>query len=228
MKKMQTVQKNYVPQFLGCCLFALIIALFVGCATSGSGKKTNSSQPVPVERMSCYFGETVVSKADGTQLGSIQTIVRRRVQPKRNRIIEEVINIDPRPEVPNQFYHVVLDVEGDKFTMKEQGGSFEGKGRLFGDPWSWDHWESESKLLRGGRVFSEDRLRDDVLTAEKQYFDQSGALQMRFKETLKLISEETCAKYWSKAKEGTKEAGKGTKVDGEGTKEAGKNVNVSQ
>ncbi len=203
---MQKIKKMYSIQFFRNVLFGLAGFLVCGCASSGGGKKTNSSQTLPAERISCYFGETVVSKADGTQLGAIQTIVRRRVQPKRNKIIEEVINIDPRPEVPNQFYHVELDVVGDKFKMKEQGGSFEGKGRLFGDPWIWDHWESESKLSRGGRVVSEDRLRDDVLTAEKQYFDPSGSLQMRFKETLKLIDEKTCAKYWSKAKEDSNKA----------------------
>jgi len=224
-QKMQKMKKIYVLESVGCYLFGLIIPFVVGCATSGGVKKTNSSQPVPVERMSCYFGETVVSKVDGTQLGSIQTMVRRRVQPKRNRIIEEVINIDPRPEVPNQFYHVVLDVKGDEFTMKEQGGSFEGKGRLFGASWNWDTWESESKLSSGGRVVSRDRLSDQVLTAEKQYFDQNGALQMMFKETLKLIDEETCAKYWSKAKEGTKKAGESTNEGGEGMNEGTEGAN---
>lgn len=142
-------------------------------------------------------------RADGEKLGAIQTIVRRSVQPGKNpdrgKIIEEVVNIDPRPDVPNQFYNVVLKVEGDSFTMRETGGSFTGKGRLLGPAWRWNRWNSESIMAQGGRVVSEDLLEDDVLTADKKFFGPDGNLLMTFKESLKRIDEETCKTYWENA-----------------------------
>ena len=195
------------PLFATAFLF-VSVCFSLGLTGCPKGTPSHASEETPLgaeQETICYFGETTAYRPDGENLGAIKTIVRRSVQPSENpgrgKIIEEVANIDPRPDMPNRFYNVVLEVEGDRFTMRETGGSFTGKGRLFGPAWRWNRWNSESIMTQGGKVVSEDVLENGRLNADKKYYGPDGKLLMVFKESLERIDEETCKTYWESAKQ---------------------------
>jgi hypothetical protein len=71
--------------------------------------------------------------------------MRRTVDPAARQIVEEVSHGDAAAHRVTQF-HVVMDVAGDQFTMKEAAGAFTGTGALTGEPWRWTSWTSTSQL----------------------------------------------------------------------------------
>jgi hypothetical protein len=89
-----------------------------------------------------------------------RTIVRRTVDPTARQVIEDVRHGDAAAHRVTQL-HVVMDVAGDSFTMKETGGAFTGTGTLTGEPWRWTAWTSTSTLAAGGlEVESDGELTD--------------------------------------------------------------------
>jgi hypothetical protein len=75
--------------------------------------------------------------------------MRRTVDPRARQIVEDVSHGDAGAHRVTQF-HVVMDVAGDRFTMKETGGAFTGTGTLTGEPWRWTSWTSTSQLAGAG------------------------------------------------------------------------------
>lgn len=58
---------------------------------------------------------------------------------------------------PDRF-EVRQEIAGDRFTMREVNGAFEGEGELSGDRWRWRAWQSTRRLPDGTRVESVDSL----------------------------------------------------------------------
>jgi hypothetical protein len=79
-----------------------------------------------------------------------RTVMRRTVDPAARQIVEDVNHGDAATHRVTQF-HVVMNVDGDRFTMTEAGGAFTGTGTLTGEPWRWTAWSSTSQLAGAGK-----------------------------------------------------------------------------
>ncbi len=153
------------------CVVAAITAL-IGC---GGG---NSAPVVPGAMLadatapastSCYQG---VSRGAGQQ---VRTLVRRAVDPAARQIVEDVVHDDAGGL---KRFHVVLTVEGARFTMTEAGTGVTGTGTLVGEPWRWTSWTSTSRRPgadAGIEIESHDQLTPTGKTARKQ-IRQAGAV----------------------------------------------------
>jgi len=115
-----------------------LVSLLVGCSGPAEPAPAVPGAP-PAKTTLCYAGLT-------TGLGQrARTVMRRTVDPTARQIVEDVSHGDAGSHRVTQF-HVVKDVAGDRFTMKETGGAFTGTGTLTGEPWRWTSWTSTSQL----------------------------------------------------------------------------------
>jgi hypothetical protein len=88
------------------------------------------------------------------------------VDPAAHQILEDVVHDDAGAI---KAFHVVMDVAGATFTMKEAAGGFTGSGTLTGPAWHWPSWTSTSRLAAAGlEVESHDELTPTGLVAHKQ------------------------------------------------------------
>lgn len=116
-----------------------LLSLLVGCSGPAAPAPAVPGAP-PAKITLCYAGLT-------TGLGQrARTVMRRTVDPTARQIVEDVSHGDAGSHRVTQF-HVVMDVAGDRFTMKETGGAFTGTGTLTGEPWRWTSWTSTSQLV---------------------------------------------------------------------------------
>jgi hypothetical protein len=137
--------------------------LLTGCPGPGPVASPPQAPAAPPPRTTtCYAGFS-------TGMGQrARTAVRRTVDPAARQIVEDVGHEDARAHGVKQF-HVVMDVAGDHFTMKETGGAFTGAGTLTGEPWRWTSWTSTSQIPGTGiEVESVDELTDAGLQTTKQ------------------------------------------------------------
>jgi hypothetical protein len=121
-----------------------LAALLVGCSGPAARAPTAPAPPAPpAASTACYAGLT-------TGLGQrARTVMRRTVDPTARQIVEDVRHGDAASHRVTQL-RVVMDVAGDRFTMKETGGAFTGTGTLTGEPWRWTSWTSTSQLAGAG------------------------------------------------------------------------------
>ncbi len=121
-----------------------------------------SSTAPPAATTVCYAG---MSSAGEHQA---RTIARRTLDPAARQIIEDVSHSETGAYGTKSF-HVVMDVDGDHFTMKETGGAFTGTGTLVGEPWQWTSWTSIAQIAEAGvEVESRDELTPTGIQATKQ------------------------------------------------------------
>lgn len=151
---------------------AVALSFWLGCSGSSvspSARPSVSPLVAPTDRAApaapttvCYAG---VSSAGDHKA---RTIARRTVDPAARQIVEDVSHSEPGADGTKSF-HVVMDVDGDHFTMKETGGAFTGTGTLVGEPWQWTSWTSISKISEAGvEVESRDELTSTGIQATKQ------------------------------------------------------------
>jgi hypothetical protein len=119
-----------------------------------------------------------------------RTIARRTVDPAAKQITEDVSHDDAGAHGAKSF-HVVMDVDGDHFTLKETGGAFTGTGTLTGEPWQWTAWSSVSQVAGGVEVESDDELTPTGIKATKQ-IRQSGKVLATTEDALKTFD---CAQW---------------------------------
>ena len=135
--------------------------VLVGC--SGPARPTTATPAaLPAASTACYAGVT-------TAMGQrARTIARRTIDPAAGRIIEDVSHDDAGAHGARSF-HVVMMVQGDRFTMEEAGGAFTGSGTLVGEPWRWTSWSSSSRIAKANiDVESDDELTPIGMKATKQ------------------------------------------------------------
>jgi len=151
---------------------AVALSFWLGC--SGPSIPPSASPSVaPGERAApaapttaCYAG---VSSAGDHK---VRTIARRTVDPAARQIVEDVSHGETGSYGTRRF-HVVMNVDGDHFTMKEAGGAFTGTGTLVGEPWQWTSWTSISQVPEAGveaglEIESRDELTSTGIQATKQ------------------------------------------------------------
>jgi hypothetical protein len=135
------------------------IALLFGCTHE---KPAVVAVPPPAASTVCYQGIAI-----GMGQKS-RTIARRVVDPAAHQIREDVSRDDKAAHGAHSF-HVVMDVDGDHFSMKEIGGAFAGSGTLTGEAWKWTAWSSTSEIPNTGiTVDSDDELTAKGMKATKQ------------------------------------------------------------
>ena len=148
---------------------AVALSFWLGCSGPSIPPSVSPSAPPPVDRAVpaapttvCYAG---VSSAGDHQA---RTIARRTVDPAARQIVEDVSHSETGTYGTRRF-HVVMNVDGDHFTMKEAGGAFTGTGTLVGEPWRWTSWTSVSQVPEAGvEVESRDELTPTGIQATKQ------------------------------------------------------------
>jgi hypothetical protein len=138
-----------------------LVSLLVGCSGPAAPAPAVPAPP-PAKSTLCYAGLT-------TGLGQrARTVMRRTVDPTARQIVEDVSHGDTGAHRVTQF-HVVMDVAGDRFTMKETGGAFTGTGTLTGEPWRWTAWTSAWKPVGVGiEVESEGELTETEIKIASQ------------------------------------------------------------
>ncbi len=154
---------------------AAAMAVLAGCAGSGEAPvapgPSLAPEPAPmiVATTACYQG---LSSGAGQHA---RTIARRHVDPNAHEIIEDVVHDDAGGRGPKSF-HVVMKIDGARFTMAEASGGFSGTGTLVGEPWKWTSWSSKSQIAKLGiEVESHDELTASGMIAHKQ-IRKDGAL----------------------------------------------------
>jgi hypothetical protein len=137
-----------------------------------------------------FFGEASIADGRGRPRTPRVTLVERRLEPGRRRVVERVLTREPGG--PAREYVAVLRVRGSEFTVRERRGRFEGGGSLRGPRWSWTAWRSETRLARGGlTVRSRARLARGGLHASARVYTPDGRVAVRLSEILHRISHAT-------------------------------------
>ena len=139
----------------------LATVVILGC--SGPAKPPPAPPAaLPAATTVCYAG---VSTGMGQRS---RTIARRTVDPAAGQIVEDVSHDDAGAHGAKSF-HVVMQIQGDRFTMTETGGAFAGTGTLAGEPWRWTSWSSTSQIPKVGvEVSSDDELTAKGMKATKE------------------------------------------------------------
>jgi len=158
--------------------------VFVVACSSAPTRPPEPPAPLPAATTICYAG---VSTGMGQRS---RTIARRIVDPAARQITEDVSHDDAGAHGAKSF-HVVMDVDGDHFTMKETGGAFTGTGTLSGEPWQWTAWSSVSQIAGGIEVESDDELTPTGMKATKQ-IHQGGKVLATTEDALKTFD---CAQW---------------------------------
>ncbi len=167
--------------------FLAIVAVAAAC--SGSDRHAIALvTALPPASTTCYGGMM-------TGMGrSARTIARRIVNPTAATITEDVTHDEGGAHGAKSF-HVLMQVEGDHFTMSETGNAFRGSGTLVGAPWRWTAWSSTSEIPNTGiTVDSDHELTATGMTATKQ-IRREGKVVATTKDELKTFD---CA-AWDKA-----------------------------
>ena len=172
---------SYIKSFAFLNLF-LLLALCSEVSFAQAG-------PASQEQSAYYFGEAKITSPTGQVFGNTLSVVKRTLKPAENKIIEQVIFLDPRR--PPEEHITVLEVKGSKFTLRDDSGTFTGEGELTGKAWEWSGWVSNVKFTDGkGTLKSEDTLANNVITAKKTFFRPDGKPSALIVEELKPISKE--------------------------------------
>lgn len=159
-----------------CRLMPLLACLLLSCSSEGQN--------------SFYHGTVKLYLPDaqgkpGRQVGTQTTWIKRTVYQLERRIIETVL-VQQEGQPPKRFT-VYFDLAADEshFQLAETSGSFQGKGRLIGEKWHWQAWESESLLVDQTRVLSQDQLQaDGRLKVSKQIYRKQQLLLLMEEEDL--------------------------------------------
>ena len=149
------------------------------------------AQSPPVEQTSYLLGEVKTLSPAGQVLSTSLSLVRRAQRPADNRIVEVVATVESGK--PVREFTTTFTVDGAQFTMRDDEGTFNGSGRLIGEPWAWTGWSYEVELTgaRKGRIKGEDQLDARGLSAKKSFATPEGTVRVVFEEQLRPIGKAT-------------------------------------
>lgn len=162
------------------CLVAMIAVLVEAAACAGGSSSSVAPGPTLTEAPAATAAVATTACYQGLSSGAgqrVRTLARRGVDPVARQIVEDVLHDDAGGRGPRSF-HVVMTVDGARFTMAETGGGFTGTGTLVGEPWKWTSWTSTSQVAGAGagiEVESHDELTATGMIAHKQ-IRKAGAL----------------------------------------------------
>lgn len=140
------------------------------------------------EKINYYLGESKMTSPEGIYYGSSISLVKRTVSPDNNQITEDVISIDKKDV---REYVTVFNVKKNDFTVSDNQKTFSGQGTFSGNSWNWDGWTYSAEMANsGGLVKGTDKIINDEIIVDKEYYQTKDKLTLKFKEVLKPISKE--------------------------------------
>lgn len=165
-------------------LAASVAAL--GCA--GGLALGQPAVPATGEETQYYLGEVTTQTPAGQMIATSLSLARRTLKPSENRIVEVVATIEAGK--PVREFTTVFDVDGSSFVLKDDEGTFAGKGELSGEPWRWSGWRYAVDFTgaRKGTMTGEDVLSTAGISVRKAFASPDGTVRVRFVEELKPIS----------------------------------------
>jgi hypothetical protein len=190
---------RFLSSIVGTVMAALWMVI-AACEGQTPAKTPPVSPPKPLKKSICYFGDTIAYRPGGKKLGGIKTLVRLRWRPKEDKIVEDIVNLDPRPGAPNRFQTLHIHAQGDGFTLNEVNGALQGKGRFLGTNSPWRRWKYKAKLKKGGMLKADVTLGPQKLSEKKTLFNESGEETVSFRMHLRVISDSKCQEFWKQAK----------------------------
>jgi hypothetical protein len=161
-----------------------ILALMTGCGSQDAAAPVTQSKPVKAVR--AYYGGGTVRGPKGEDYGATLTAAKRTIDPEASTIVEEVTNVSGSQ--PAKDYVVTWKIQGNTFTLEENGGAFTGTGELHGDPWNWDGWTFTTTLDKGmGTVNADEWITGEGLDSEKTFLLPNNSVGARISERVASI-----------------------------------------
>lgn len=149
-----------------------------------------------------YYGESKMylpneNNEPGKFIGSSNGLIKRITDPDTKSVIEQVISIIPH-KTPQEFLVTFKLNSDDTFDETEKNNAFHGTGKLFGEKWKWQSWESESFLPDNAKIISKDTESDEKLKVKKFYYSPDGKLRVLFIEEYNKIEKSEFLKQYNK------------------------------
>jgi hypothetical protein len=144
---------------------------------------------VPRTETAWFLGEVTIAQPSGEPCGSRVSVLERKTDPKRRRIVERVISVEP--DGPTREFVATLRVRGSRFIARCPG-HFTGEGTLEGVRWRWTEWRGRYRLAKGrGIVSSWTGLSRNSLRGTKHIYDARHHLVVRLRERLYPVTRDT-------------------------------------
>lgn len=186
------LRRSITPAAATLALCVVVAGSLIGCATRTQLVAPATAVAVALPAMPAdtawFAGQIAYTLPGGREVGRAGILVERRVEPAIALITEVVTTENRRPGAAPDRYEVRQQIAatGDRFTMREVAGAFDGEGSLSGDRWRWRAWQSTSRLPDGTRVESVDSLVADgqQLRVHKRVLGADGAVRISTVETL--------------------------------------------
>ena len=186
-----------------CVLWALFLtaaaALGAGSPAAQKGKPVPAAPPKSAAEVTCYYGPSESFLPGGQKVGVTSVLLKRTLEPAKNTITEQVVTIDPRPDVLAREYVLTMQVSGARFTLTDSHKTVSGAGQLVGEAWKWQAWRSKAKLPDGGTLETAFAVVPQGLRVIKKFFGADGHLRLTYNEMLKPVPESECKERYDKA-----------------------------
>ena len=129
-----------------------------------------------------YLVEGVMKLADGRNVGSNISLIKRTVDRDAGRIEEVVLTL--RGQDPAREFTTVITPKGGKASVSSTEGGIAGEATLTGPEWAWTGMKFSTKIEpSGSRIEGEDEFSPDGLKAHKDIFKPDGNIQIRIDES---------------------------------------------
>ena len=138
-----------------------------------------------------HLGEVKLSSATGQPVGS-QVILLEKILDRDNAtIVERAIVVHPDGKAEERTMRLAVK-DDNTFTLRDDAGTVEGGGKLFGPPWKWTYFKATFKATNGVVIDDENFLADDsVGTARKKVTGLDGKVILYMDTSLKAITPRT-------------------------------------
>lgn len=174
---------------IGRMLGGALLSLLAACGSQLAGVDALAQNSLAsAELTEYYLGEVKTLSPAGQPMATSLSLARRTLKPAENRIVEVVATIEAGK--PAREYTTVFQVDGTRFALKDDEGTFAGTGELSGEPWRWTGWRYEVDFTgaRKGTMKGEDVLAAGGISVRKSFATPDGTVRVRFTEELKPIS----------------------------------------
>jgi hypothetical protein len=138
-----------------------------------------------------FLGEVKLSSATGQALGSQVILLEKTSDRDNSTIVERALVVGADGKVEERTMNLAVK-DDNTFTLRDDAGTVEGGGKLFGPPWKWTYFKATFKATNGVVIDDENFLADDsVGTARKKVTGPDGKVIMYMDMSLRGITPKT-------------------------------------
>jgi hypothetical protein len=138
-----------------------------------------------------YVGEVKLSSAAGQPLGSQVILLEKILDRDHSTITERAVVVEANGKAEEHTMYLTVK-DDNTFTLRDDAGTVEGGGKLFGPPWKWTYFKGTFKATNGVVIDDENFLADDsVGTARKKVTGPDHKVLMYMDMTGKAITPKT-------------------------------------